>query len=294
MLLRRSGNPDKPRILGAFNEPIDNWLDFFMFTMFTDRDGKYQLLALAESGFDPLARTTRFMLTEEAHHMFVGETGVERMVQRTAELMKLDPNGDARAQGGIDLRTIQKFLNLWFALSLDLFGGEISSNAASYFAAGLKGRAKEETYPDHKALDATYRLAVPKEGTLTEEDVPLRNAMNEVLRDEYVEDCQRGVDRWNKRLEEAGLGERLHLPAKRFSRHIGLFADMPFDPAGRLLAREEWEARRDEWLPTPQDRAFVKTLMKPVREPGKIANWLARPARGIKGLPFEYEYVRLD
>ena len=235
LLQRRSGNPDKPRILGAFNEPIDNWLDFFMFTMFTDRDGKYQLLALAESGFDPLARTTRFMLTEEAHHMFVGETGVERIVERTAELMKLDPNGDARAQGGIDLATIQKFLNLWFALSLDLFGGEVSSNAASYFAAGLKGRAKEESYPDHKALDASYRMPVPKEGALAEEDVPLRNAMNEVLRDEYVEDCQRGVDRWNKRLEEAGLQERLHLPSKRFYRHIGLYADMPFDPAGRLL-----------------------------------------------------------
>ena len=249
LLLRRSGNQDKPRILGAFNEPIDNWLDFFMFTMFTDRDGKYQLLALAESGFDPLSRTTRFMLTEEAHHMFVGETGIERIVQRTAELMKLDPNGDARAQGGIDLGTIQKFLNLWFALSLDLFGGEVSSNAASYFAAGLKGRAKEETYPDHKALGETYRLPMPRDGGVAEEEVPLRNAMNEVLRDEYVEDCQRGVDRWNKRLEEAGLRERLRLPSKRFYRQIGLYAGMPFDPEGRLVAREEWDRRRSEWLP---------------------------------------------
>ena len=294
LLLRRSGNPDKPRILRAFNEPIDSWLDFFMFTMFTDRDGKYQLLALAESGFDPLARTTRFMLTEEAHHMFVGETGVERVVQRTAELMKLDPNGDARAQGGIDLATIQRYLNLWFALSLDLFGGEISSNAASYFAAGLKGRAKEESYPDHKALEQVYRLPLFKEGRLEEDEIPLRNAMNEVLRDEYVEDCQRGVDRWNKRLEEAGLGERLCLPHRRFYRHIGLYANLPCDPEGRLLTREEWEGRRSLWLPTDADRTFVKTLMKPVREPGKIANWIARPARGIKGLPFEYEYVRLD
>jgi benzoyl-CoA 2,3-dioxygenase component B len=261
--------------------------------MFTDRDGKYQLLALAESGFDPLARTTRFMLTEEAHHMFVGESGVERIVQRTAELMKLDPNGDARAQGGIDLATIQKFLNLWFALSLDLFGGEISSNAASYFAAGLKGRAKEDTYPDHRALEAAYRLPVPKDGGLAEEEVPLRNAMNEVLRDEYVEDCQRGVDRWNKRLEEAGLGERLRLPSKRFYRHIGLYADLPFDLDGRLVSRSDWDARKAGWLPSAEDRAFVTTLMQPVREPGKIANWLARPARGIKGLPFEYEYVRL-
>jgi len=294
LLERRSGNPDKPRILGAFNQPIENWLDFFMFTMFTDRDGKYQLLALAESGFDPLSRTTRFMLTEEAHHMFVGETGVERIVQRTAELMKEDTNGDARAGGGIPLDMIQRYLNLWFSLSLDLFGGEISSNAASFFAAGLKGRYKEDSYEDHLALGQHYRMSVVKDGSVIEEDVPLRTAMNEVLRDAYVEDCQRGVDRWNKRLAEAGLSERLRLPSKRFHRRIGIYAELPFDPEGKLLAGPEWERGKGEWLPTAEDRAYVDTFQKPVREPGKIANWIAKPARGIKGLPFEHEYVRLD
>jgi benzoyl-CoA 2,3-epoxidase subunit B len=294
LLQRRSGNADKPRILGAFNAPVDNWLDFFMFTMFTDRDGKYQLLALAESGFDPLARTTRFMLTEEAHHMFVGESGVERIVQRTAELMRQDPNGDARAQGGIPLDMIQRYLNQWFALSLDLFGGEVSSNAASYFAAGLKGRANEEKYEDHLALSGSYRMPTLKGGAIVEEDVPLRNAMNEVLRDQYVEDCQRGVDRWNKHLAEAGLTERLRLPSKRFYRHIGLYADMPFAADGDLPGREEWQRRRGEWLPTDADREYIVSLQKAVREPGKIANWIGKPARGIKGLPFEYEYVRLD
>jgi benzoyl-CoA 2,3-dioxygenase component B len=294
LLERRSGDPDKPRILGAFNQPIDNWLDFFMFTMFTDRDGKYQLLALAESGFDPLSRTTRFMLTEEAHHMFVGETGVERIVQRTAELMKQDRNEDARNQGGIPLDMIQRYLNLWFALSLDLFGGEISSNAASFFAAGLKGRYKEDTLDEHLALDQAYRMAVPKDGRVVEEEVALRTAMNEVLRDAYVDDCQRGLDRWNKRLGEAGIAFEFKLPSKRFYRHIGLYADMPFDPGGRPLSREEWDQRRAEWLPTDADRAYVGTLQKQVREPGQIANWIAKPPRGIKGLPFEYEYVRLD
>jgi benzoyl-CoA 2,3-dioxygenase component B len=118
--------------------------------------------------------------------------------------------------------------------------------------------------------------------------------MNEVLRDAYVEDCQRGVDRWNKRLAEAGLSEQLRLPSKTFYRHIGLYANLPFDPAGRLLAQEEWDRRKGEWLPTPDDKALVMSVQGAVREPGKIANWLARPARGIKGLPFEYEYVRLD
>lgn len=226
--------------------------------------------------------------------MFVGETGVERMVQRTAELTKLDPNGDVRTQGGLPLDVIQKHLNLWFALSLDLFGGEISSNAASFFAAGLKGRYNEERYEDHLALGQPYRMTVVQEGRVVEEEVPLRTAMNEVLRDAYVEDCQRGVDRWNKRLADAGLSERLRLPSKRFYRHIGLYADLPFDPEGRLLAKADWERRRSEWLPAAEDRAYVDSLQKPVREAGKIANWLARPARGVKGLPFEHEYVRLD
>src|SRR5689334_3780174 len=171
LLERRSGDADKPRILGAFNQPIKNWVDFYFFTMFTDRDGKYQLYALSESGFDPLARTTKFMLTEEAHHMFVGETGIDRMVTRTAELMKSGP--DVRKQGGIDIETLQKYLNLWFSLSEDLFGGEISSNAADFFAAGLKGRYKEDKYEDHKALDGNYRMAVIEDGKLLEKDVPL-------------------------------------------------------------------------------------------------------------------------
>src|SRR6186713_1696835 len=174
LLQRRSGDPDKPRILGAFNQPCDHWLSFFAFTMFTDRDGKYQLAALSESGFDPLARTTQFMLTEEAHHLFVGETGMDRIIKRAAELEKLDPNGDIRAQGGIDFDLIQRTINYWYTYSLDLFGGEISSNASTFFASGLKGRYKEAQYPDHMALAGTYRLPVVEHGKVIESEVPLR------------------------------------------------------------------------------------------------------------------------
>ena len=116
LLRRRSGSAEAPRMLGAFNEATPDWLSFFMFTFFTDRDGKMQLESLAQSGFDPLSRTCRFMLTEEAHHMFVGETGISRTVQRTCEAMKEagieDPNEieKVRALGVIDLPTIQKKL----------------------------------------------------------------------------------------------------------------------------------------------------------------------------------------
>lgn len=295
LLSRRSGNPDRPRILGAFNEPIEDWLSFYMFTMFTDRDGKYQLLALAESGFDPLSRTTRFMLTEEAHHMFVGETAIGRVVQRTAELMKTCKSGDVRAAGGIDLPTMQKYLNLWYSVSLDLFGSEISTNAASFFGAGLKGRAKEEKFPDHVALAGHYPMEVPDSGGFKHEDVPLRSAMNEVLRDSYVEDCQRGVDRWNKVLAEAGLSERLSLPSRRFHRRQGIFAERYFDPSGNPISEELWNGRKDEWLPSESDRRYIKNLQaRPVTAPSEMANWIAPPARGVNNKPIDFQYVRTE
>jgi len=292
LLERRSGDFDKPRILTTFNEPIDDWLSFFMFTMFTDRDGKYQLLALAESGFDPLSRTTRFMLTEEAHHMFVGDTGIGRVVKRACELMKLDANEDARAQGGIDLETIQRYVNFWFSSSLDLFGGEISSNAADYFATGLKGRAKEEKYPDHVALVNTYDLEVFENGRLLGKQVPMRNAMNEVVRDAYVEENQKGVDRWNRIIREAGVNFEIRLPSRRFNRKMGIYSGHFFNPAGDPITDEEFNRRRFEWLPGEKDKIFVKNLMQPVLERGKMANWIAAPNSGINGKPIDFEYIR--
>jgi benzoyl-CoA 2,3-epoxidase subunit B len=290
LLQRRSGDPDRPRILGAFNQPIDDWLDFYMFTTFTDRDGKYQLLALAESGFDPLSRTCRFMLTEEAHHMFVGESGVARIVERTAELMRAGK--DPRAEGAIDVPTLQKYVNLWYAVSLDLFGGEVSTNAASFFAAGLKGRAREEErYGDHRATEGSYAIDLLEGGALVRREVPLRSAMNEVLRDAYVEDCRKCLQRWNKRL--AGTGIELTLPSRRFNRRQGAFAAGRFDPAGRLLGEEEFERQRGEFLPSDADQRYIRSLMqRAVTAPGEFAGWIAPPARGINGQPVDFRYVR--
>ncbi len=295
LLERRSGHADNPRILGAFNAPIDDWLSFYMFTYFTDRDGKYQLLALAESAFDPLSRTTRFMLTEEAHHMFVGETGVLRVVQRTADALRENPDAEVRELGLIDLPTLQKYINFWYSISLDLFGSEISSNAAAYFASGIKGRANEDRYPDHVALEQTLAIEVPRDGEFETQDVPLRNAMNEVLRGEYSEDAQRGVEKFNRAIAAAGVDFELRLPSSRFNRQQGIFAGYRFDPEGRLISESEWEARRDDWLPNSSDRDYIAGLMnKPVFERGKMANWIAPPKSGIKGRPVDYDYVRVD
>ena len=293
LLERRSGDPDKPRILGAFNQPCDNWLSFFAFTMFTDRDGKFQLAALRESGFDPLARSCEFMLTEEAFHLFVGETGMARIIRRAAQLERIDPDGDVRRQGGIDIPTVQRCINYWFSYCLDLFGGEISNNAASYFASGLKGRFREgERYADHLALEDIYSLPVIENGRLTTREIPMRNAMNEVLRDEYVKDCARALRKWNRILEEEDSAYRLSLPSRRFHRHQGIYADHCFNPAGELIDEATFRAHAREWLLGPEDKVYLDSIMKPVREPGKFANWIAPPHRGLAGKPIEFEYVR--
>jgi benzoyl-CoA 2,3-dioxygenase component B len=294
LLVRRSGNADSPRILETFNQPIEDWLSFFCFTTFTDRDGKYQLGALAESGFDPLARSTRFMLTEEAHHLFVGETGVSRVIQRTCEFMKQSSEGDVKALGGIPFEIIQKWVNFWYSSSLDLFGSEDSSNSATFFAAGLKGRwaeGKEGAYEDHKALSGNYRVEIPTEDGFEERDIPLRRAMNLLLRDSYVEDCQKVLFRWNRVMEKAGMDERFYLPSDRFARNQGFYKGMPFDPQGKLLSQADYDAQKHAWLPTPEDYAYVKSLMVSCTGPGEYANWIAPPRKGINGQPVDFNYV---
>jgi len=292
LLARHSGDADQPRILSTFNEPIEDWLSFFLFTYFTDRDGKFQLMSLAESGFDPLARTCRFMLMEEAHHMMVGVNGVTRVVARTLEAMKAlktEEPDKLRAAGVVDLPTLQRYLNFWFSSSLDLFGAEVSSNAAAYFATGIKGRPDEGHYDDHVCRDGALAVETP-EGAL---NVPLRNAMNEVTRQAYIKDCDSGVQRWSKMIADAGFAFRLALPSPRFHRTIGAWANRFVDPSGKPVGEAAWQARRDEWLPSAADRAFVKSLMRPVTAPGKVAGWIAAPERGVNRLPADYEYVRL-
>jgi benzoyl-CoA 2,3-dioxygenase component B len=296
MLERHSGDPDKPRILSTFNEPISDWLSFFMFAYFTDRDGKFQLKALAESSLDPLARTCQFMLTEEAHHMFVGDSGIARIVRRATEVMselRTDDPIKVRQAGAIDLQTIQKYLNFWCGSSLDLFGAEVSSNAATYFAAGLKGRADESLYEEHQAL-GMYTLDIPDGSDgVRSESVAMRNAMNAVIRTSYLRDCENGVKRWNKVIEKGGVTFELRLPSYRFNRKVGAWSGIATDPSGQRITAEEYAAQLPNWIPTPDDEAFVASLMKPVLEPGRVASWIAPPERGINNLPVDYEYVRV-
>jgi benzoyl-CoA 2,3-dioxygenase component B len=300
LLQRRSGDVDKPRMLGAFNEETPDWLSLFMFTFFTDRDGKMQLESLAQSGFDPMSRTCRFMLTEEAHHMFVSETGVGRTIERTCEAMKAagieDPTDIARvrALGVIDLPTLQKKANLHYSLSLDLFGSEVSTNAANFYNAGLKGRFMETKIDDDHALtSATYPVLKYVNGEIRTVDEPALTAINMRLRDDYTKDCQGGVSRWNKIIEKAGLKFQITLPSVAFNRHIGEFKDLRASPDGKLLSDEQWIKNRDAWLPSKADGDFIAGLMVPCWERGRYANWIAPPKIGIDNKGGDFEYVKI-
>jgi benzoyl-CoA 2,3-dioxygenase component B len=300
LLRRRSGSDEKPRMLGAFNEATPDWLSFFMFTYFTDRDGKMQLESLAQSGFDPLSRTCRFMLTEEAHHMFVGESGVGRAIQRTCEAMAAagieDPADVAkiRALGVIDLPLIQKKLNMHYSLTLDLFGSEVSTNSANYYNSGLKGRFQEmKIDDDHRLTDATYPILRFVDGKIVEVAVPALTALNMRLRDDYTEDCAKGVERWNKIIEKTGVKFRLELPHVAFNRQIGEFKDIHATPKGLIVSDTDWSRLATDYLPGGDDHAFLDSLMKAELEPGKYASWIAAPKVGVDGKPGDFEYVRI-
>jgi len=298
LLERRSGQEDNPRILQAFNEATPDWLSFFMFTYFTDRDGKFQLCALAESSFDPLARTTKFMLTEEAHHMFVGESGVGRVITRTAQMineLKTDDPAKLRAAGVIDLQTIQRYINFHFSVTIDLFGADESSNAATFYSTGLKGRYEEgKRMDDHVLKGQSYHVLEVRNGQLANKEVPMLNALNEVLRDDYIKDSVAGVERWNKILDKAGISLRFKAPHKAFHRNIGPLAAVKVIPEGQVISEAEWKVNVDTWLPSAGDRAYVASLMGRCVEPGKFANWIAPPVMGINRQPVDFDYVRFN
>jgi benzoyl-CoA 2,3-dioxygenase component B len=232
------------------------------------------------------------MLKEEAYHMFVGATGVGRVVQRTVDLMREHDTADIRPFGGIDVATLQRYLNFHYTVSLDLFGAETSTNAANYFASGLKGRFQEEKRDDDHQLHGDTR-SVPDfvDGRIGRRDASALSALNETLRDDYIADCQKGVDRWNRTLADVGM--ELRLPNVAFNRAVGTFTGHPIDPAGRVLSRAEWSAGLRDWLPSPDDQDFVESLMQGVREPGAMAGWVAPPATGIHAKPLDFEYVRV-
>lgn len=230
--------------------------------------------------------------------MFVGESGVSRIIGRTCELMKqhgVEDPVQVRALGAIDLPTLQRYLNFHYSVTLDLFGADQSSNAAMFYSSGLKGRFEEsKLQDDHVLAGQTYGILQVEHGQLVTRQVPMLNALNEVLRDNFIKDSEAGVSRWNKVIEKSGLPHRLTLPHKAFNRAIGTLSGIRITPAGKPVPQDEWQASVESWLPSASDRSYVTSLMGRVSEPGKYANWISAPLSGINKQPLDIEYVRFN
>ena len=147
---------------------------------------------------------------------------------------------------------------------------------------------------DHVLKGQSYHVLEVRNGQLVNKEVPMLNALNEVLRDDYIKDSVAGVERWNKILDKAGISFRFKAPHKAFHRNIGPLAAVKVSPEGQVISEAEWKANVDTWLPSAGDRAYVASLMGRCVEPGKFANWIAPPVMGINRQPVDFDYVRFN
>jgi benzoyl-CoA 2,3-dioxygenase component B len=221
MLERRAF--ENKRLLGSFNEEVDNWLDFFAYTDFVDRDGKFQLQMLKYSAFAPLGRSMSYMLREEAFHMGTGNTGLQRIAEA----------------GIIPGWLLQKYLNKWISSAYDLFGTDHSSSAHWAYVWGIKGRYDE-----------------PKN-----EAAPDLENINDYNRHLYRDECEQLVKRISASQKQGS--NPLYCPHIQFNRKIGKWADQFFHPqTGQQLDEREYKQQRDTWLPTPEDKKLLMEIVR--------------------------------
>lgn len=214
-----------PRLLGAFNEAVDNWLDFYAYTCFVDRDGKFQLGMLKPCGFSPLARSAGPMLREEAFHLGSGNDGLTRIVKA----------------GRVPVPVLQRFFNKWISCAMDLFGKDESSTAEWGYVWGFKARFDEEQQRKAGNLD------------------PDRKELNHHNRMLYHVEVADIVNRLNSFIP----GEvKLKMPHEKFHRAIGRYANQPFSVTGEELTPEQYQQHLKETLPTEADYALLKDIFK--------------------------------
>ena len=300
LLRRRSGSDDSPRMLGAFNEETPDWLSFFMFTFFTDRDGKMQLESLAQSGFDPLSRTCRFMLTEEAFHMFVGENGVSRIVERTCEAMPGGNRGSLRHRSGAGAgsdRPAHHPEEDEPALLVDARPVRLRAldQRGDFFNAGLKGRFKEVDLDRRRppAHDRYLRRAPASRRPPGDGPEPRSTRSTRACATTSATIATSASSAGTRSSSPAASPSRCACPTSRSIARSACSPDTHTTPTGEMLSEDEWKRRSGEWLPSPDDKAFIESLMKPEWAPGKYANWIAEPKTKIDRKPGDFEWVKL-
>ena len=225
-LLERNAQ-DGDRLLGAFNRPMPHWLDFFCYTMFVDRDGKFQLGMLSTSAFKPLAASMGPMLKEESFHLGTGSNGLRRVIKA----------------GVIPIDMLQRFINKWVSTAHDLFGVDASSSAHWSYVWGIKGR-----WDERKKLDKGTEV--------------IKETLNEEARGHYHDEIVLEVEKLNGYLPEGAA--KLYVPHENFYREIGAFKRQQFTVEGIKFegSDKEWAAYVYEHLPTAQDEEDLKELFK--------------------------------
>lgn len=213
---------EQKRLLGSFNEVMDNWLDMYTYTEFIDRDGKFQLKMLSHSAFMPLAMSMGPMLKEEAFHLGTGNNGLKRILKA----------------GKIPVEIIQKYFNKWVPTAYDLFGNDGSSNAHWAYVWGLKGRFNEDE---------------------TDEEAK-KEELNQMARSLYIAEITKLIEDMNSLIPRDH--QKLVVPDVKFNRHIGLYANQPYSVDGKLLTQEQFEKHKAEVLPSQKDKDFLKDIFK--------------------------------
>jgi benzoyl-CoA 2,3-dioxygenase component B len=279
LLERNCGSESSPRILDAFNSQIEDWLSYFIWCFLADRDGKYQLSCMKHAAFDPLARSSGFILMEEPLHLFIGTHGLERVIARAIELIQRHDTFDIFSYGGIPLATIQRYLNLWAPLVYDLFGYDESKRAREAFQQGLRARPFEPECADHDGLGMRVQIDRRIGTGIETVEVTELEALNASMRQRFMHEASFAIRRWNTAIAAAGIDFELRLPSDRFNRRIGPCAGLSFTPAGAPAP----DSTADRWLPSIGERAMVAELMHPVLEPDSYASWIAPPRLGING-----------
>lgn len=278
LLERGSGDAHRPRLLGAFNEPVEDWLSHFMWCFLADRVGKYQIQAVTRSAFAPLARAARFMMLEEPLHIAFGSIGLERVLCKTIEATLREGHHDIFRVGAIPLPVIQKYFNFWVPKIYDLFGNDLSQRSYDVLRAGIRApRGFVEGEEDPVTVDALV------DGGIETTTVAAERATNAIMRRQLIAEVQRVFDRWNASLRAVGLRHQFVLPHERFDRNQGACAGLPFDLDGQLLSGDT-DAKLAAYLPTAADRANLRSLMQRELAPGRFASWIAPPGARVGGL----------
>ena len=146
-----------------------------------------------------------------------------------------------------------------------------------------------------KLADATWPVHTLVGDKIELVDNPAVNAVNERLRQEYIDDCVRGMRRWNQAIKRARIDFKSGLPHRAFHRAIGNFADVKVSPKGKVVTEADWTRHHGDWLPSDDDRAYVQSLMTQVLEPGKYAGWIAPPSTGVNHEnPDEFQYINFN